>query len=94
MKKLSSGDIVVVLAISIFIAVCSYTVWLASRTYFGKVDQDVSVFLDGDVVRTHVWYKKEIVMGWYDPIETITDSIINLRQRQGDSLLQTLKKMR
>lgn len=66
---------------------------------FDGVEQEVRkncspLVESGTALVTYVWHDTEIVKSWYDDIETITDSIVELRQRQGDSILATLKKMK
>ena len=44
-------------------------------------------------VKTSVWYDGEILKTWYDDIDVATDSLIDLRKRQGDSLLTKVKNI-
>ena len=41
---------------------------------------------------TYVWFRGEIIASWYDDIQTITDSIVLLRRKQGEKILNSLSK--
>lgn len=41
---------------------------------------------------TYVWYSGDLIQVWYDPVSTITDSLVIARQKQGERMLNALKK--
>lgn len=60
-----------------------------------KVDlHSLGLTKSGKALKTLVWYDQEIVKSWYDDLDIVTDSLVKLRQRQGDSILAALKNCR
>lgn len=59
-----------------------------------RTDDHRNICPSGTCFVTYAWYKSEIARAWYDDINTVTDSLVQLRKRQADSLVKALKKMK
>lgn len=66
----------------------------------GYVEQEIRnddsriICKSGECLATFVWYDSRIVADWWDDIATVTDSIIKLRQENGERLIKRLDLMK
>lgn len=48
----------------------------------------------GTALVTYVWYDGEIAKAWYDDINTVNDSLVAVRKKEGGELLHALSNSR
>ena len=72
------------------------SVFAISCKYIGlHTEQEVrDGFCGNRQLVTYVWKDNEIIRSWYDPIESMTPELIQLRQRQADSVVAMLKTLK
>lgn len=79
-----------IIPIGICILSFSFLCWVMYDSYRPKVQQEINVHL----LETYVWYDGDIVECWFDSKSKVTEGLILKRQKQGDSVLNVIKKLK
>lgn len=74
----------------VYIACAIFLIAVYKLMVADRVEQQPTEIMNTTCMATYVWYDRKIVQSWYNPIETLTDSLKQARKRQGEKIIELL----
>lgn len=93
-------NILAPLFLLVFFLIAYIGAYMSLSVPFGdRVEQKINNDCRGitnefDCIVTYVWFDGEIAESWYDAMSTVNDSLMDIRVKEAEQLLKTLKGLK